>query len=64
MSEDPAAALPWDPATPGLLTLPSGTVLRGRGLLRPSPTGQAPAGRGLRGLLGMLDEDDAHQTTV
>jgi len=34
--------MPWDPSTPGLLTLPSGRTLRGRGLLRPSPTGQAP----------------------
>jgi len=32
----------WDPATPGLITLPSGRVLRGRGLLRPPVAGPDP----------------------
>lgn len=42
MSEEPAAPAAWDPATPGLLTLPSGRVLRGRGLGRPPVTGPDP----------------------
>ncbi|MFE6050696.1 protein phosphatase [Kitasatospora sp. NPDC056446] len=37
---DPPA--PWDPATPGLLRLPSGRLLRGRGLSRPLPPGPLP----------------------
>ena len=32
----------WDPATPGVLRLPSGRLLRGRGLRRPSPEGPPP----------------------
>lgn len=32
----------WDPATPGLLRLPSGRLVRGRGLLRPLPDGPVP----------------------
>lgn len=32
----------WDPATPGLLRLPSGRLLRGRGLRGPLPEGQRP----------------------
>ncbi|WP_031470270.1 protein-tyrosine phosphatase family protein [Sciscionella sediminilitoris] len=33
---------PWDPATPGLLRLPSGRLLRGRGLRNGLPEGQRP----------------------
>jgi len=33
----------WDPATPGVLSLPSGRLVRGRGLSRPLPPGPAPA---------------------
>ncbi|MFD7117593.1 protein-tyrosine phosphatase family protein [Streptomyces sp. NPDC059892] len=33
----------WDPATTGVLRLPSGRLVRGRGLRRPLPAGQAPA---------------------
>ncbi|MFJ2114592.1 MULTISPECIES: protein phosphatase [unclassified Streptomyces] len=32
----------WDPATPGLLRLPSGRLVRGRGLRHPLPEGQPP----------------------
>ena len=32
----------WDPAAPGVLTLPSGRLVRGRGLRRPSPPGPDP----------------------
>lgn len=32
----------WDAGTPGLLRLPSGRMVRGRGLLRPLPAGQPP----------------------
>ena len=43
MSEDrEPESSSWDSATPGLLTLPSGRMLRGRGLLRPPPAGPAP----------------------
>jgi protein-tyrosine phosphatase len=38
----PEPATSWDPSTPGLLTLPSGRSLRGRGLLRPPVAGPAP----------------------
>ncbi|MEY9903884.1 hypothetical protein ABIA35_000090 [Catenulispora sp. MAP12-49] len=33
----------WDPATDGLLRLPSGRLLRGRGLRNPAPEGPEPA---------------------
>ncbi|MEZ0068034.1 hypothetical protein ABIA32_004058 [Streptacidiphilus sp. MAP12-20] len=32
----------WDPSTPGLLALPSGRLVRGRGLRDPLPPGQPP----------------------
>jgi protein-tyrosine phosphatase len=32
----------WDAATPGVLRLPSGRLLRGRGLRRPQPDGPPP----------------------
>ncbi|WP_354643997.1 protein-tyrosine phosphatase family protein [Kitasatospora camelliae] len=32
----------WDPATPGVLRLPSGRLVRGRGLRRPLPAGPEP----------------------
>lgn len=32
----------WDPAAPGILRLPSGRLLRGRGLRRPLPDGPTP----------------------
>ncbi|MFB7124396.1 MULTISPECIES: protein phosphatase [Streptomycetaceae] len=32
----------WDPTTPGLLRLPSGRLLRGRGLSKPLPPGPRP----------------------
>ncbi|MGW2251627.1 protein-tyrosine phosphatase family protein [Kitasatospora sp. NPDC001660] len=32
----------WDPTAPGILRLPSGRVLRGRGLSRPLPPGPRP----------------------
>lgn len=33
---------PWDPAAVGVLRLPSGRLVRGRGLRRPLPPGPAP----------------------
>jgi len=33
----------WDPAAPGVLRLPSGRLVRGRGLGRPLPEGPLPA---------------------
>ncbi|MGK5450657.1 protein-tyrosine phosphatase family protein [Streptomyces radiopugnans] len=33
----------WDPAAAGVLRLPSGRLVRGRGLRRPLPEGPAPA---------------------
>jgi hypothetical protein len=33
----------WDPAAPGVLRLPSGRLVRGRGLRHPLPPGPAPA---------------------
>ncbi|MFJ2191831.1 protein-tyrosine phosphatase family protein [Kitasatospora sp. NPDC087861] len=33
----------WDPAAPGVLRLPSGRLLRGRGLSRPLPPGPQPS---------------------
>jgi protein-tyrosine phosphatase len=32
----------WDPAGPGILALPSGRLVRGRGLRRPLPPGPVP----------------------
>ena len=32
----------WEPGTPGLLALPSGRMIRGRGLRRPLPPGPSP----------------------
>ncbi|MQS14976.1 protein phosphatase [Streptomyces kaniharaensis] len=32
----------WDPAAPGILRLPSGRLVRGRGLSRPLPPGPLP----------------------
>jgi hypothetical protein len=32
----------WDPAGPGVIQLPSGRLVRGRGLRRPLPSGPAP----------------------
>ncbi|MBD0673767.1 protein phosphatase [Streptomyces sp. CBMA156] len=42
---DPTTSDPttWDPAAPGILRLPSGRLLRGRGLSRPLPPGPPPA---------------------
>ncbi len=39
---DRGPATPWDAAAPGVMALPSGRLLRGRGLLRPSVAGPAP----------------------
>jgi hypothetical protein len=33
----------WEPGTPGVLQLPSGRLVRGRGVARPLPPGPAPA---------------------
>ncbi|HTQ89658.1 MAG TPA: protein-tyrosine phosphatase family protein [Streptosporangiaceae bacterium] len=33
----------WNPAAPGILLLPSGRLVRGRGLSRPLPDGPVPA---------------------
>ncbi|SEM84085.1 protein-tyrosine phosphatase family protein [Nonomuraea pusilla] len=33
---------PWDPTTPGVLRLPSGRLVRGRGLRNPLPDGPTP----------------------
>jgi hypothetical protein len=33
----------WDPDAPGVLALPSGRLVRGRGLRRPLPPGPVPA---------------------
>src|SRR5262245_33845648 len=35
----PTMSEPWDPAAPGILRLPSGRLVRGRGLRRPLPAG-------------------------
>jgi Protein-tyrosine phosphatase len=32
----------WDPSVPGILRLPSGRLVRGRGLARPLPAGPSP----------------------
>lgn len=36
------SATPWDPAAPGVLRLPSGRLVRGRGLRHPLPDGPVP----------------------
>jgi hypothetical protein len=38
-----AAVTTWDPAAPGVLRLPSGRLVRGRGLANPLPPGPAPS---------------------
>lgn len=40
---DPAVGESWDPSAPGILRLPSGRLVRGRGLSRPLPGGPSPA---------------------
>ncbi|MFF9772390.1 protein phosphatase [Streptomyces sp. NPDC013978] len=40
MGESPTR--PWDPADTGVLRLPSGRLVRGRGLRRPLPDGSVP----------------------
>src|SRR5713226_8230329 len=39
----PAVGEFWDPSAPGILRLPSGRLVRGRGLSRPLPDGPDPA---------------------
>ncbi|MFH8385184.1 protein phosphatase [Kitasatospora sp. NPDC018058] len=41
MTDDPLPTT-WDPAAPGVLRLPSGRLLRGRGVLKPLPPGPRP----------------------
>ena len=36
------SAAPWEAATPGLMELPSGRLVRGRGVRLPFPEGQEP----------------------
>ncbi|MFJ3216766.1 protein phosphatase [Kitasatospora sp. NPDC086801] len=43
MTETAEPTTPWDPTAPGVLRLPSGRLLRGRGLSRPLPPGPHPA---------------------
>ena len=40
---DPAVGEMWDPWAPGILRLPSGRLIRGRGLSQPLPDGPRPA---------------------
>ena len=40
---DPAVSETWNPSAPGILRLPSGRLVRGRGLSRPLPDGPIPA---------------------
>ena len=40
---DRAVTATWEPTTAGVLRLPSGRLVRGRGLTRPLPEGQQPA---------------------
>ena len=42
MTEGQEPASSWDPTTPGLIALPSGRMLRGRGLLRTPVDGPDP----------------------
>ncbi|HEY4702071.1 MAG TPA: protein phosphatase, partial [Streptosporangiaceae bacterium] len=37
------ATVPWDPAAPGVLRLPSGRLVRGRSLRHPPADGPTPA---------------------
>ncbi len=39
---EPDTVAPWDVADPGVLRLPSGRLVRGRGLRRPLPPGTTP----------------------
>jgi hypothetical protein len=39
----PVVSAFWDPSAPGILRLPSGRLVRGRGLSRPFPDGPNPA---------------------
>ncbi|MFJ2738592.1 protein phosphatase [Streptomyces sp. NPDC087440] len=39
---EPAAPEPWESSAPGVLRLPSGRLVRGRGLRRPLPAGPSP----------------------
>lgn len=41
--DDPVVGNTWDPAAPGVLCLPSGRLVRGRGLSRSLPGGPSPA---------------------
>ena len=40
---DPGMSESWDPAAPGILRLPSGRLVRGRGIKRPLPDGPRPS---------------------
>ncbi|AOT57597.1 protein phosphatase [Streptomyces fradiae] len=40
--DDDTALPPWRPGDPGVVVLPSGRTVRGRGLRRPLPDGPAP----------------------
>jgi hypothetical protein len=40
---DPAVSPTWNPSAPGILRLPSGRLVRGRGLSCPLPDGPVPA---------------------
>jgi hypothetical protein len=40
---DPGMSESWDPAAPGILRLPSGRLVRGRGIKRPLPEGPSPS---------------------
>jgi Protein-tyrosine phosphatase len=42
-ADSPAGPTTWDPAAPGVLRLPSGRLVRGRGLRHPLPAGPEPA---------------------
>jgi len=45
MTTMPPMGEPWDPTAPGVLRLPSGRLVRGRGLRRPPPGGLASQGK-------------------
>ncbi len=42
MTPEPVSPIPWDPAAAGVLRLPSGRLVRGRGLRHPLPDGPPP----------------------
>lgn len=42
MSAEEAGGDAWDPSAPGVMRLPSGRLVRGRGLRNPLPPGQHP----------------------